>query len=190
MAVYRLQIAFNLDSEFPRDRVTITPHFFGDNPQALADAVMNNLKAHAAVGATMPMSIRVYDAVKPAPNYPLYTATNGTGFIPTTKPREVAMCLSYYSTYNRPTTRGRLYIPAVMIPGDLALRPSAAQISSVLSWKTVFRDNLPAQHNWVVFSRKMQLANGVSHVWCDDEWDTVRSRGMRSTMRTTQTLAA
>jgi hypothetical protein len=164
MAIYRVMIGFQLDSALPRDMMTINPHFFGDNPQALADAIKNNLKALGPIGPTMPFTIKVYDATKPAPNY--------------------------YSTNNRPGYRGRLYIPVAMIPGGLALRPTSTQITSVLSWKTVFRDNLPAQHNWVVYSRKSGQGNGVSHVWVDDEWDTIRSRGLRSTTRTTQTLAA
>jgi len=185
MATYRVQIGFQLDSTLPRDMVTINPHFNGDNPQALGDAIKNNLIGFAPLGPTMPFTVKVYDALKPPPSYPLYTVSNGTGAATTAKPREVAMCLSYYSTNNRPSYRGRLYIPAGLIPGGLALRPTQLQIDNVLSWKTIFSANMPAQHNWVVYSKKLGQSNGVNHVWCDDEWDTVRSRGLKSTMRTT-----
>ena len=190
MATYRVSIGFQLDSALPRDLVTINPHYNGDNPQALGDALKNNLIGFGALGPTMPFTVKVYDALKAPPNYPLYTTTNGTSFATTAKPREVAMCLSYYSTYNRPSYRGRLYIPAGLIPGGMVLRPTQSQIDSVISWKNVLGKGLPAQHNWVVWSKKLQQANGVSHVWCDDEWDTVRSRGLKSTIRTLQTLAA
>lgn len=188
MATYRVQIGFQLDSTLPRDLVTINPHFNGDNPQALGDALKNNLIGFGPLGPTMPFTVKVYDALKPPPSYPLYTVSNGTGAATTAKPREVAMCLSYYSTYNRPTYRGRLYIPCGLIPGGLALRPTQSQIDSVLSWKTVFTNSMPAQHNWVIFSPKRGQADGVNHVWVDDEWDTVRSRGLKSTARTTGTV--
>src|SRR3954467_8574990 len=103
MATYRVQIAFQLDTALPRDAVTINPHYSGDNPQALGDALKVNLMANANVGATCPFTVKVYDALKAPPSYPLYTVSNGTGFLASTKPREVALCLSYYSTWNRPT---------------------------------------------------------------------------------------
>ena len=184
MAIYRMQVGFQLDSALPRDLVTLNPHFFGDNPQALGDAVKTNLIAFGPLGPTMPFTIKVYDAEKPPPSYPLYTTTNGTGFAPSTNPREVAMCLSYYSNYNRPTFRGRLYIPASLIPGSMALRPTQSQMDSVVSWKNLWKNGLPESHNWVIYSRKTGDANGVTHVWCDNEWDTVRSRGLKSTLRT------
>lgn len=190
MATYRVQIGFQLDSALPKDLVTINPHYNGDNPQALGDALMVNLKAMGTVGATMPMTVKVYDATKAPPSYPLYTTTNGTGFYPTARPREVALCLSYYSTYNRPTYRGRLYIPGAFIQGTMDLRPSQAQMDACLLWKNTLGKGLPDQHNWVVWSKKMQMSNGVSHVWVDDEWDTVRTRGLKGTKRTLQTLAS
>lgn len=190
MATYRVQIGFQLDSALPKDLVTINPHYNGDNPQALGDALKTNLLAMGPVGPTVPFTIKVYDALKAPPSYPLYTVSNGTGFYSTARPREVALCLSYYSTWNRPTYRGRLYIPGAFITGGMDIRPTGAQIANCLLWKNTIGKGLPSQHNWVVYSPKTGQSNGVSHVWCDDEWDTVRSRGLKGTMRTTETLAS
>lgn len=190
MAVYRVQIGFQLDSALPKDLVTINPHYHGDNPQALGDALKTNLIARGAVGATFPFSVKVYDALKAPPSYPLYTTTNGTGFYPTARPREVALCLSYYSTYNRVSYRGRLYIPGCFIAGNQDVRPSPAQMAECLSWKNTLGKGLPSAHNWVVYSPKLGQDNGVSHVWVDDEWDTVRSRGLKGITRQLETLAA
>jgi hypothetical protein len=190
MATYRVQIGFALDSALPKDVVTINPHFNGDNPGALADAIKTNLLAVLAIGTTVPFRIKVYDALKAPPSYPLTEVSSGTGFYTTSKPREVALCLSYYSTFNRKSYRGRLFIPAAFITGGLDLRPSPAQMTQVLQFKKVFRDNLPAQHNWVVWSPKLHQSNGVSHVWVDDEWDTQRSRGLKGVTRQVETLAA
>jgi hypothetical protein len=183
MSAYRVQIGFQFDSGLPRDTVTISPHYFGDNPQALADALKTNIKANTGVGATFPFTIKVYDAMKAPPNYPLYTTSNGTGFVATPIPREVALCLSYYATNNRPSSRGRLFIPATFIGGSLVLRPTTVQMQTCVGWKNTLSQNLPAGHNWVVFSQKHQQYANVTNVWCDDEWDTVRSRGLKGTTR-------
>lgn len=184
MAIYRVQISFPSDSAFPRDEQSINPHFFGDNAQGLANALKANLIAFPAI-ATKPFKIKVYDAQKAPPNYPLATAEQ-TGTPPSTGvPRELCLCLSYYSTFNRPSYRGRLYMPYTFIGGAAGTRPTQAQRDAVVAAATIFKTNLPAQHNWVVYSKKLGQSNGVTDYWCDDEWDIQRSRGMRSTARST-----
>lgn len=190
MATYRVQIGFQLDSALPKDLVTMNPHYAGDNPQALADALKANLIANSAVAQAVPFLIKVYDALKGVPSYPLYSTSNGAGFSPTNKPREVALCLSYYAIWNRPSFRGRLYIPGAFVGSSMDVRPTSGQMAAAIAWKNVFGKNLPANHTWGVFSRKTQQISAVSHVWCDDEWDTMRSRGLKSTTRVTETLAA
>jgi len=164
--------------------MSITPHFFGDNAQGLANALKANLIAFPAV-ATKPFKIKVYDAQKAPPNYPLAMAEQ-TGTPPSTgAPREVCLVLSYYSTFNRKSYRGRLYLPLTLFGGAMGLRPSSAQQNAVLAFAGVLKTNLPAQHNWVVYSKKLNQSNGVTDYWCDDEWDIQRSRGMRGTTRVT-----
>lgn len=181
--IFRVQIGFALDSALPRDVVTINPHYFGDNAQGLCDAIKANLIANAHVGPTAVFTVKAYDAQKAPPSYPLATATNGTGSINSSLPREVALCLSYYSNFNRPSYRGRLYIPGHFIGGPLTLRPSAGQMANALAWGVTLTSGLPANHNWVVYSKKLGVANGVNRTWVDDEWDIQRSRGLRGTTR-------
>lgn len=182
MAIYRVSIAFQFDSAFPRDAVTINPHYQGDNASALADALKTNIKAAPGV-PLMPFTIKVYDAEKAPPSYPLYTTTEGTGFLGTTVPRELALCLSYYSAMNRPTYRGRLFIPACLCTGTCSIRPTAGQITAALGWKTILTQNLPASHTWSVYSQVRKQANTVTHAWVDNEWDVQRSRGLRGETR-------
>jgi hypothetical protein len=47
---------------------------------------------------------------------------------------------------------------------------------------------LPPSTFWVVYSRKTGGDAQVTNVWVDDEWDTVRSRGLRGTVRDLGTL--
>jgi hypothetical protein len=188
MAIYRAQIGFPVDSVLPKDVVTLNPHYVGDSPQALADGLKANLIANAQIANTRPFIIKIYDAQKAPPSYPLATATNGTGNSTSAMPREVALCLSFYATWNRPSFRGRLYIPAFFTGGTLNQRPTTPQITNCLGFKDTFGKSLPSGHFWAVYSPKLDSAAQINNVWVDDEWDTVRSRGLRSTTRQTATL--
>lgn len=185
MATYRAAISFPVDTTLPVDYMTINPHYGGDDPQALADRLKANLTAFTLVGATKPFTIKIYDALKAPPSYPLASSSQtGTATV-SDRPRELALCLSYYSTWNRPQYRGRLFIPAQFIGGTLGPRPAAGQITSALSWRDPLTNGLPAGHNLVIFSRVQQKAYGVTDFWVDDEWDVMRSRGRKPTTRQT-----
>lgn len=186
MAVYTVQMQFPFDSALPKDVVQITPHFFGDNPQALVTALANNLKATTYV-ATHPFTIKAYDASAKPPSYPLAVATQTGTPQNSGIPREVALCLSYYTTYNRPRYRGRLFLPPTWFTAVANVRPSGAIQSAVIQFATdVLTKALPAQHNWCVWSDVEGKNMGqVTDVWCDDEWDTIRSRGLKATNRVT-----
>lgn len=182
MATYRAQIHWQFDSAFPRDAVTVNPHFAGDNPGALADALMTNL-ATLAGASTWTYGVKIYDALKPKPNPPLTSRQFGNTFVASAKMREAALCLSYYSTYNRPRYRGRLFIPVELISGTLGLRPSTQQITDALNFRLVLTTGMPPNTNWVVYSKTAGASYGVSNCWVDDEWDVQRSRGLRGTTR-------
>ena len=183
--IFRAAITFPVDGVLPADNFSITPHYFGDDPQGLADKLKTNLSAFGQIGATKPFKIRIYNAQAAPPSYPLAIAEQ-TGTPPTsTAPRELALCLSYFSTWNRPRYRGRLYIPQLFLSGTIGARPSGVQITSALDWRTPLTAGLPAAHNMVVFSRRNNQSYGVSDFWVDDEWDIVRSRGRKGTTRQT-----
>lgn len=179
-------MSFPFDSALPRDRITLNPHYFGDNPGALVEALKANL-AGWPPSSTNAFTIKAYDATHAPPNYPLAVAENAGTTPNTPHPREVALCLSYYTGFNRPRYRGRLYLPAKWLGGGLAARPSDLQMTVAIEFATnVLTANLPAGHNWVVWSQvEKKSQGGVNHVWVDDEWDTMRSRGTRATQRKT-----
>lgn len=187
MAIYRAAIGFPIDTVFPRDVQTINPHFAGNDPNALADQLVINLKAIPAIGNLTPFRVKVYDAQKAPPSYPLADRTNGTGFTVAAKPREVALCLSFYSQYNRPSYRGRLYIPGQFIGGTFGARPTGSQMQLAADWHAAFVSGMAAHSQWCVYSRKLDEQLMVTNWFVDDEWDTVRSRGGRPTTRLTGT---
>lgn len=184
MSIFRAQISFPTDTALPRDELVITPHYNGDNASALCNALKANLIAYGGVGIK-PFKIKVYDALKAPPSYPLATAEQtGTAAV-SIGPREVSLCLSYYSTYNRPSYRGRLYLPNWLLGGSCGIRPTVPQRDAALAFHAVLANGLPAQHRFAVYSRKNRESYSVSDFWVDDEWDTVRARGMKGTARVT-----
>jgi hypothetical protein len=185
----RASIGFPLDSALPRDVVSINPVFNGDDAEGLANALATNIKAHAGFAATTPFTIKVYNADKGPPNFPLAIVTNGSGFTTSSVPRELALCLSYFTTWNRPTYRGRLYFPAHFVTSTLQVRPTQAARDAVISMKSLFTSGMPSGTVWVVYSKVQKKSQGaVTDVWCDDEWDVMRSRGLRGTTRSTGTV--
>jgi hypothetical protein len=183
-----MQVAFPFDSALPRDVIQVTPHYTGTDPNALANAVRDNLVANTNVGATGVFTIKVYDAQQPPPSFPLATVTHGTGFKASAAPREIALCFSYYATRNYPRYRGRLYLPMAIFGGVLNLRPTTTQMDNAATLGKCFTTGLPGGSTFVVWSRKEGVARPATNYWVDDEWDTVRSRGLRSTSRSSGTL--
>lgn len=184
MATFRVSLAFPFDTALPKDVITINPHFSGQDAQALANALHANLIA-ANPTAGKPFTVKVYDAATPPPSYPLATVSEPGTPPGSSMPREVALCCSYYTTYNRPRYRGRLYLPVSWFTAVVNLRPSQAIMDAALAFiKTVFGTGMPASTNWVVYSQVEKKAQGgVNKLWIDDEWDTVRSRGLTATQR-------
>lgn len=186
--IFRVAITLPADGTLPEDAMQITPHYFGDDAQALVDRLKANLVASSQVGAAKPFTIKAYNAEAPPPSYPLATASQaGTPPNSTIGPREIALCLSYYSTWNRPRYRGRLYIPHLFIGGQCGARPTTQQMTDCMKWKDALTNGLPSAHNMVVYSRKNGEAYGVTDFWVDDEWDVIRSRGRKPTARQTAT---
>lgn len=190
MATYRVQMQFPYDTSFPRDAITINPHYNGSDPQALASALKANLIAFTPV-ADKPFTIKVYDAMKAPPNFPLATAVQSGTPVASSMPREIALCLSYYTTYNRPRYRGRLYLPGWWFTSVPQVRPTQAITDQALLFPSqVLTKAMPAQTNWVVYSpREGKAQGGVTDIWVDNEWDTQRSRGLKADARSVGKVA-
>jgi hypothetical protein len=179
-------MAFPFDSALPKDLVTVNPHFNASDPSPLLAALKANLIAWTPV-STHPFTLKAYDAATPPPSYPLATESQLGVAAPSAGPRELALCLSYFTTYNRPRFRGRLFLPYTWLGGQPGMRPTTTQMDNALGFApAVLTKNLPAQANWVVWSTvEKKSKGGVSDIWVDDEWDTMRSRGLEPTTRVT-----
>jgi hypothetical protein len=201
MPVLRLQVSFGADTAFPRDRLVITPHFNVGfalpepndlNPSPDAQALCNDLgdALQTWSGQVRELTVKAYDAQGSVPVFPIGSTVRGLGAFPASNgPREIALCLSYYSGRNIPRYRGRLYIPMVVaLQGAGSPRPTPANQTKVAALAPIFANLGGTNVDWVVYSRLDDTARPVSNWYVDDEWDNVRSRGFRSTARLTGTL--
>lgn len=197
MPVYRMQCSFAADSALPRDRFVLTPHFSSVNPfpdmQSLVDDLADALAGFDQQGASgREVNVRAYDAQSEPPNRPLAEATRAQGVAPASRTmREIALCLSFYSQFNEPRRRGRLYLPLFWIAGGSTVgpRPSADHISRAALLPAILQNLGGTDVDWCVFSRRDNQARAVTHWWIDDEFDVQRRRGLRPTGRTTGTTS-
>lgn len=197
MPIYKMQCAFTLDSLLPRDELVITPHFndagVGTDPDGLTSDLATALSDWWAVAGRV--EVTAYEVAGPPPHYPMgQTILNPTGAPASNCPREIAVCLSYFATNNVPRRRGRLFIPHPVISTGTAgttpdVRPNAATRTKAGALAPIFADLGGPDVDWVVYSRVDGVARPVTDWWVDDEWDTIRSRGLRSTTRLAGTVS-
>jgi len=187
MPIWKLQTQIWSDSTLPRDSFVITPHFndqgVGSDPQQLCEDLAAVIDTW--VGLPHQITVKAYDAQGTVPVFPAGEATINTGASSASAtPREVALCLSFYGGRNLPRQRGRLYLPAPYL-GPTAARPTLAQMNKVGTLAAGFADLGGVDVDWCVFSRTTDTAHAITNWWVDDEWDTVRSRGLRTVTRVT-----
>jgi hypothetical protein len=204
MPILRLQVSIGADTAFPRDRFVMTPHFrvgfdvsdLGIGGSVDADALCHDM----AVGLSQrfyptngrEIEVKAYDAQGSKPVYPIGHALENVGLFPESPtPRELALCLSFYSGRNAPRSRGRLYFPLPCIGGGGALpvRPPAGLRDGMANYAQFFQNLGGTNVDWVVYSRRDNAARPVTNWWCDDEWDVQRRRGFRGTTRSTGTTS-
>lgn len=193
MAVVRAQVSWAYDSALPRDALTINPHFnntgglfSGENWESFAADFAQAMYVYA--NSAVQTTVTIYDTAGPAPHFPLGKAVVASGIHPASAaPREVALCLSYYAERNMPRLRGRLYVPISVISAAPGVRPAPTHQTKVGALAQLLQDAGGVDIDWSVWSRRDLAARKVTNWWVDNEWDTVRSRGMRGTARTVGT---
>lgn len=192
MAITRFQVKMGADTPLPRDQFVNVLHFdagtiVGTDEEALCNDLAD---IYAAFWSSPNREIKVTAySVGPAPNPPLASATRNSGMFPaSTSPREVALCLSFRGAVNQPRHRGRIYMPAVRWPSSAwGLRPDVAFRNELLGLASQFADLGGTDVDWGVYSPSDGLLRPVQLAWVDDEWDIMRSRGLRSTSRVQST---
>lgn len=200
MPPIKMQVAFGADTALPRDRFVITPTFnatgafTGTDVQALCDDLADGLVAWISAGGTAAREVDVtgYHLEGPPPHDPLGHAVRNAGTFPASgTPRELALCLSFYSQRNAPRTRGRLYlpVPVILSGGVSGARPGLTITQQAAALVPLLTGLGGADIDWSIWSRTDQTPRAVTHWFIDDEWDVQRRRGLRSSYRTTGTTS-
>ena len=194
---YMAVIGVGVGSALPRDQFVVTPHFHDGNatksPSALATKLGDSMQTWLT--GSYKITVTVYDAFGTKPNPPLatYIKNSAGGFINANAPQEIALCLSYYSGFNRPRLRGRLYLPYAWIfqssgTGTASVRPTSTQQLAVRAFAdTVLKSGISIGCDWTVCSKAAAQNIAVTNYYVDDEWDTQRRRGGKPTGRIAST---
>lgn len=192
---YRAQCEFQLDTLEPKDVIAINPCFrdqgASSNPDGLATdllALLNTWQQRGAPG----IRVKLYDLQGTKPVYPAAEKKNaawGGAPVSSNVVREVALCLSFYGTQNVKRHRGRLYIPLTLFGSAPSTYATATMMTKVMSLGPLFAALGGVDVDWIVWSKLDNAARKVEHYWCDDSWDTVRSRGLKSSTRQTATTS-
>jgi hypothetical protein len=134
--------------------------------------------------------VKAYDT-DAVPNYPRATVVASSGVAWTQSfPRELALCLSF-AAHNRgnKSERGRIYLnPFIALTaGSAGLRPTDAQLQWVLDFYTVPNASLPdiggVDWKFGTYSPTYKKFTQSTQAWCNDDWDVMRSRGLRESKR-------
>lgn len=187
-------------ADVPKDLIVNTMHFQSGTSsplisdyQELADKVKSVWTTASGFGGLYPwtrcahrgVTVNVYDLTDPKPRperghssyTPLSWETTALG------PREVALCLSFYSDRNLKSQRGRIYLGPFLnsemteVPGDgvtgtlIDLAKGIDTMTTVANWRLEVYSPTHLQHHV------------VTNYWVNNVWDEVNGRDTKETIR-------
>jgi hypothetical protein len=197
---YAFQVSMPVTDTLPRNRFSNTIHLehtigsIADTDLgSMCDDIIELWQVKYANAANEVMC-KAYD-VDAVPNYPRATRVVNVGTPwQTSHPREIALVLSYSGTNaGNKNERGRIYLAPQLTStgGTLGLRPTQAVLDWALGWYTTGNASLPdlggVDWKFGVWSRNLKDFTQTQKAWCNDDWDVVRSRGLRESTRVTAT---
>jgi len=180
--------------EAPTQPSTLTLGDWGDEIRAFMQACTASGAMRGVAGAGH--TIKYYAADGSVPNYPFYEQSFSLSPAPAALdlPVEVSLCMSYANdsenSVPRARRRGRIYVSGFQSAFNVAGRPTTATTAAFANNMLVYCQAVNALTDLtaVVYSRSNVAGYAIERVWCDNEWDTMRSRGLKATARTTYTV--
>lgn len=192
MALYRIQMSMFTAGALQRDWCTNTlylnstavPPAADPDLDALLDDVMDAYD-NVSILALRHYDIRAYDMADAEPReVKSHRTRDGSDSAP--GPREVALCLSYFADRNVKSKRGRIYLGPFVASVTAHERPPSGAPDELLDLASDLWNVGGVDIDWSIYSPKNNDHTRINHVWVDDEWDTIRSRGLRATTRVTR----
>lgn len=210
MPRYTALVSLQNTSGLPEDWCTNTLHFDdhnltgeGSSPDTLASDLADIYVAQWTLWGSSSFNqvdVRFYDLEDAQPRPIKGQATKPLVGKGSGGPREVALCLSFYSERNLPRKRGRIYCgPFASIVSNGEVPSQTSIMAPLLDMADGFAGLGGIDVDWCVYSpTDAALAGGdvgagmhpVTDAWVDDAWDTVRSRGKKASQRSTRTTGA
>lgn len=208
MPIYRTQVILQGFTELPQDRYTNTFHFFYDASrshlaahaiaavacEALYDAIGANIAAY--VNRTAQVSS--YNLSEPPVRVPItstFTFPSNNDPSPTLPP-EVSVVMGYRAALpHTGRRRNRVFLGPwgdnVVTAGSATAFPtvsSTLRTNIVAGAQAMFDAAIPTVpiegEGWVIWSATDNGFSAISQVYVDDEFDTQRRRGFKTTTRT------
>jgi len=197
---YKFQVSMPVNDTLPRNRISNTVHF-QHVVGSLLDTDLENMCADlVALWQTRyglgpgEVMCKAYDT-DAKPNYPRASVVVNANvpWIQST-PREVALCLSFAGEHRgNKSERGRIYLDPGAAVGlaQIGLRPDPQHLQWALAWYDLSNESLPdiggVDWKFGIWSPTYQKFTQSQQAWVNDDWDTMRSRGLRETTRVTST---
>lgn len=204
MPTIRATATLPYTTNIPEDVATNTVYFDCDNSTLPANwneiaarviaayHVLDTNLSNLISRGTNICTVTLYDMSDPEPRAPLdifpFTLANAAAGV-TDLPPEVALCASYHSAFvsgiPNPRRRGRVYLGPFSTGSTALTRPPDALRLLCVDWaETLWTPIGAADVTWVQRSETTGVTAPVVGGWVDNEWDTQRRRGRRSTART------
>jgi hypothetical protein len=196
MSKIRAQVITRTGDALARDHCVNTVYFddFNIDPtagtdwQAIADQTRDAFLQRQFIPGGYGAEVKVYNMADAEPR-PIKATAAFAGYPQASggsQPREVALCLSYFSERNLPRFRGRMYIG----PWSNAFeRPDFNQRNQLVQLAAALGAVGGPDVDWGLWSPTRNAFSKITAGWVDNEWDTVRSRGLKATTRNTFTTS-
>lgn len=135
------------------------------------------------------LTVKVYDMadIPPRPERAVAVHTPVSWEVLPLSSREIALCLSFYASYNRPRFRGRIYT-GPFLETEVGEVPPTNLMDQVLNLGDALGRIGPAGMHWVVYSQKNKNAQWLTNIWVNDLWDHMSSREQKEATRRTGTI--
>jgi hypothetical protein len=196
MSKIRAQIITKKATDLPIHHIVNTLYFDDfnlpgneSNFQSIADDLRTLFNGRTSSSVDYGTEVKLYNMADAEPRPVKALApwvAHGQGAASQPGVREVALCLSYFSERNLPRFRGRIYI-GPFANSTQNERPSAASIAGLRTLATGIAGIGGPDVDWQLYSPTRLAYSKITNVWVDDEWDTIRSRGLKALSRSAGT---
>jgi hypothetical protein len=188
MADYKVMVVGQvLSADAARDWTTNVLHYSAatTGPSAIGAAILSAFGGTSRVQNTWwKTTVKVYDMSLPLHSPPVYTSSSNGLHTITPAPRQIALCLSFFSGLNVKGQRGRIYIGPWAV-SDMSEYATTTEMSLLITLAGLIKNPGGADVIHNIYHPKTGTHSNVSNYFVNNRWDTMRSRLPKETARQT-----